>query len=296
MASDPRGIALTAIALTCFAGNSLLCRPALAGGSVDATTFTAVRLASGALVLALLSRGRPSDTRTSRAKWLSALALFAYAAPFSYAYLKLGAAIGALILFASVQATMIGWGVLRGERPRPLAWLGISIALAGLATLTVPGKSAPDPLGAATMALAGVAWGAYSLLGRVSPGDPVVTTAASFARAAPMAAAVFVIVATRFVTPDGMFGSGAQASPRGLALAFVSGALASGVGYSVWYAALPHLTTTRAAVLQLLVPVLAALGAVVLLGETVSARLAGASVAILSGVALTITARAKKPG
>ncbi len=279
---NTKAISLTVVALACFAGNSLLCRPALAGGSVDATTFTAIRLASGALMLALLARGRPADTRSTRAKWTSATALFGYAAPFSYAYLKLGAALGALMLFAAVQATMMGWGVSRGERPRALAYVGFAVAIAGLVSLTLPGKSAPDPLGAATMALAGVAWGVYSLLGRVAPGDPVVITAGSFARAAPMAAAVFVVVALRF---------GAQASPRGVALAAASGALASGLGYSVWYAALRHLSVTRASILQLLVPVISAAGAVVLLGESVSARLAGASAAILSGVALTISAR-----
>ncbi|MGZ3418782.1 MAG: DMT family transporter [Polyangiales bacterium] len=281
---ETKAITLTAIALACFAGNSLLCRPALAGGSIDATTFTAVRLVTGTMVLAVLARGRQLDARTARAKWTSAAALFAYAAPFSYAYLKLGAAIGALILFAAVQATMIGWGVWRGERPPLLAWVGIALALGGLVTLTVPGKSAPDPLGAAIMVLAGIAWGAYSLLGRVSPGDPVTMTASSFSRALPMAAGLFAASAPMF---------GVHASPRGIVLAATSGALASGVGYSVWYAALRHLSMTRAAVLQLLVPVLSAAGAVALLGEHVSARLVGASAAILGGVALTIRARAK---
>jgi drug/metabolite transporter (DMT)-like permease len=277
-----KAVLLTAIALACFAGNSLLCRPALAGGSVDATTFTAVRLASGAAVLALLALKRPVDARSARAKWTSAAALFAYAAPFSYAYLKLGAAIGALILFAAVQATMIGWGVWRGERPAPVAWIGTAVALGGLVTLTVPGKSAPDPLGAALMAIAGIAWGAYSLLGRVAKDDPVAMTASSFARAVPMVVALLFVAAPLF---------GAHASPRGIALAAISGAIASGAGYSVWYAALRYLSATRAAVLQLLVPVLSAIGAVAWLGESVSLRLAGASAAILGGIGLTIWAR-----
>jgi drug/metabolite transporter (DMT)-like permease len=275
-------VLLTAIALGCFAGNSLLCRPALAGGTIDATTFTAIRMVSGAVILALLARGRSADIRTARAKWTSAAALFAYAAPFSYAYLRLGAAVGALILFGAVQATMIGWGVWRGERPRALAWAGIAVALLGLVTLTVPGRSAPDPTGAATMALAGVAWGIYSLRGRMAEGDPVVMTASSFARAAPLAT-LCLVIALPF--------HGVHAAPRGIGLAAASGALASGVGYSVWYAALRHLTTTRAAVLQLLVPVLSTAGAVALLGESVSPRLVGASAAILGGVALTIGAR-----
>lgn len=276
-------LALTiAVALVCFAANSLLCRLALAGGRIDAASFTAVRLATGAIVLALLARGR-NDPRTARTKWWAAFALFAYAAPFSYAYLRLGAAIGALVLFACVQATMIGYGVARGERPSLLAWIGIGIALSGLALLTVPGKSAPDPIGAVTMAIAGMAWGAYSLLGRVSPGDPVATTAASFARAAPMAVVPWLLTI-----------HGTHASPRGVALAAASGAVASGVGYSVWYAALRHLTATRAAVLQLLVPVLAAAGAIALLGETVSSRLVTSSAAILGGVALTIYVQSAK--
>ncbi len=272
---------LTGLALTCFAGNSLLCRPALAAGSVDAATFTFVRLASGALVLALLARGRPHDDRPVRAKWASGGALFAYAAPFSFAYLKLGAAIGALILFACVQATMIGWGVWRGDRPRPIAWAGVLLALAGLVALTVPGKSAPDLLGALVMAIAGVAWGVYSLLGRVAK-DPIAVTASSFARAAPMGAVLFAVIAMT---------SGAHVSARGLGLACASGAIASGLGYSIWYASLRHLTNIRAAALQLLVPVLSAAGAVALLGESVSGRLAGASVAILAGVGLTIWAK-----
>lgn len=280
---NSRAALLTASALACFAGNSLLCRPAHAGGSIDATTFTAVRLASGAAVLVLLSRSRPLETRTPRAKWLSAAALFAYAAPFSYAYLQLGAAIGALILFAAVQATMIGWAVWRGDRPPRLAWLGIAVALGGLVTLTVPGRSAPAPLGALVMAVAGVAWGAYSLLGRVAQCDPVAMTASSFTRALPMAAVLLLVV-----TPQ----LGVHVSLRGIALAAASGALASGIGYSIWYAALRHLSTTRAAVLQLLVPVLSAAGAVALLGESMTLRLVGAACAILSGVGLTILARA----
>ena len=275
----------TAIALSCFAGNSLLCRLALAERHIDAATFTGVRLASGALVLALLARGRPRDDRPRAAKWISGALLFAYAMPFSYAYLRLGAAIGALVLFASVQATMIGWGVAHGERPSARSWLGIAVAAAGLALLTVPGAAAPDPLGAVGMVVAGTAWGAYSLRGRGSGADPLRATAASFARALPFMAGVVVVARAA---------SGLHASPRGLVLAAVSGALASGVGYAVWYAALRGLTATRAAVLQLLVPVLAAGGAVGLLGERLSTRFLLAAVTILGGVALTILS-ARRP-
>jgi drug/metabolite transporter (DMT)-like permease len=278
----PKAFLLTAVALCCFAANSILCRLALAEGHVDATTFTAIRLASGALVLAVVSHRRAREEKGPSESWTSAAVLFAYAAPFSYAYLRLGAALGALILFASVQATIIGWGVARGERPGALAWSGIAIAIGGLAGLTLPGRGAPDPLGAAAMALAGIAWGVYSLRGRVALGDPIVTTSSSFLRSLPFAA---VLVGT--VTPT----FGAHASPRGIVLATASGAVASGIGYSVWYAALRHLSATHAAVVQLLVPILAAAGAIAWLGESMSTRLTVTSAAILGGVALTIRDR-----
>ena len=277
--------ALTAIALCCFAGNSLLCRLALADRHIDATTFTAVRLASGALVLALLVRRRPRPENAKPGSWLSAAFLFGYAAPFSYAYLRLGAAMGALILFASVQATMISWGVARGERPPALAWLGIILAMGGLVGLTAPGATAPDLLGTAGMVAAGIAWGAYSLRGRVAKSDPLLTTASSFARALPFVAVLLVVASTAFDL---------QASARGIVLATISGALASGVGYAVWYAALPGLTATGAAVLQLLVPILAASGAMIWLGEQVSLRFVLASAAILGGLALTVRAARRR--
>ncbi|MCA9590168.1 MAG: DMT family transporter [Myxococcales bacterium] len=280
-----RAILLTAAALMCFAANSILCRLALAERHIDATSFTAIRLLSGALVLLVLARGRATGDATRGARWISAAALFAYAAPFSYAYLRLGAAMGALILFASVQVTMVGWGVVRGERPSALGWLGIVVAMAGLVGLTAPGKGAPEPIGAVAMALAGAAWGAYSLRGRLASGDPIATTSSSFTRSLPFAIVLFAAVAPL---------AGAHATPRGVALAAASGALASGAGYSVWYAALRHLSATRAAVLQLLVPVLAAAGGVAWLGERVSTRLLAASVAMLGGVALTIRDRATR--
>jgi drug/metabolite transporter (DMT)-like permease len=258
-----------------FAGNSLLCREALAAGEVDAGTFTAVRLASGAAVLALLAAGRQPLRAGS---WLSAAALFAYAAPFSYAYLELGAGAGALILFGVVQATMIGWGIARGDRPRPLVWLGLLLALGGLVYLTLPGARAPDPAAAALMALAGVAWGIYSLRGR-GAADPLATTAGNFVRSLPLAAALIAIVLATHVS---------HASPRGHLLAATSGALASGLGYSIWYAALRGLTATRAAIIQLVVPVLAAAGGIALLGEPFTMRLAIAATAIVGGIALAL--------
>jgi drug/metabolite transporter (DMT)-like permease len=264
-----------ALALIGFAGNSILCRLALRGGEIDAATFTGVRLATGALALWLLAR-RPGGS------WLSALALFVYAAPFSFAYLRLGAGVGAFILFASVQATMLGAAIAGGERPGPRVWLGLAIAVGGLVALTLPGAAAPDPLGSALMIVAGVAWGIYSLRGR-GVADPLAATAGNFARSLPFAA----------LLAGGALAAHAplHASPRGLALAAASGALASGVGYSLWYAALRVLRATTAAVLQLVVPVLAAAAAVVLLGEPLTLRLVLSGVAITAGVALALKSR-----
>lgn len=271
-------VVLTAIALCCFAGNSLLCRLALAERRIDAATFTAVRLASGAVVLAFLASRKPRSAAATAPGWSSALFLFAYAAPFSFAYLRLGAAMGALILFASVQVTMIGWSVARGDRPSALAWGGIVLAVAGLVGLTAPGAAAPDPLGTLGMAVAGIAWAAYSLRGRSSRSDPLLATAASFARTLPLVAILVVLSLAARST---------HVTPRGAVLASLSGVVASGIGYAIWYAALPRLGATRAAVLQLLVPVIASVGAVAWLGERVSARLVVASGAILGGAAIT---------
>ncbi len=275
-----RTVLLTAATLVCFAANSLLCRAALAERRIDAASFTAIRLASGALVLGLLALDRPRAA-TARS-WASAAVLFLYAAPFSFAYLSIDAGAGALILFATVQATMVGWGIVRGERPRPGVWVGLAIALAGLVGLTAPGRAAPDPVGAAAMVLAGIGWGVYSLRGRGTSGDPLAANAASFVRSLPLAAAVVAVAGAT---------TGLGASPRGVLLAALFGAVASGLGYSLWYAALRGLTATRAAAVQLVVPVLAAAGGVALLGERVTVRMAAAATAILGGVALAVRGR-----
>ncbi len=233
-------------------------------------------------MLALFALARPGARPQASWSWLSAAALFAYAAPFSYAYVSLGAGVGALVLFAVVQATMIGWGVARGDRPRPPVWLGLAIAMGGLVGLAAPGASAPDPIGLGAMAVAGAGWGIYTLRGRGSPTDPVVANAASFARTLPVAA---VLVAAAGLAHQ------LAPSPRGAALAIASGALASAGGYALWYAALRGLTVARAAILQLLVPVIAAAGGVLLLGEVASLRLVLAGAAILGGVALAVLGR-----
>ncbi|MGE0398721.1 MAG: DMT family transporter [Kofleriaceae bacterium] len=276
--------ALTIAALVGFAANSLLCRAAIGAGEIDPATFTAIRLVAGAIVLAMIAFiSRERGPARARGSWTSAFALFAYAAAFSVAYTRLTAATGALILFAFVQLAMVGAGLARGERPRAIEWVGHATAIAGLVALALPGLAAPDPLGAALMASAGVAWGVYSLRGRGAK-DPLAVTADNFVRTIPM---VLVLV-----VPVVLFGAGGvTATARGVALAIGSGALASGVGYSIWYAALPHLPATRAAVVQLTVPAVAAVGGVVVLGEVLTARFVICAAAILGGVALAIAAR-----
>ncbi|HET7825189.1 MAG TPA: DMT family transporter [Anaeromyxobacter sp.] len=273
-----RTAALAGGALVCFAANSLLCRAALGRGLSDPATFAAVRLASGAAAVALpvlaARRAPPSG-----GSWGSALVLFAYAVTFSLAYVRIGAGVGALVLFAAVQATMVGWGVASGARLGPVQWAGVALATGGLAWLTLPGAEAPDGAGAVLMALAGVAWGVYSVRGRNTT-DPLSTTADNLVRTAPLGLLFLAAGAPA-----------AHATPAGIALAVVSGAVATGGGYALWYAALPALGASRAGTLQLSVPVIAGVGAVVLLGEPVTHRLWGAGAAILCGVALAVTRR-----
>jgi drug/metabolite transporter (DMT)-like permease len=268
------------LALVGFAANSVLCRLALGAGEIDAASFTTVRLVSGAIALWLIVAATSSERRPGAVgDWTAAAMLFLYAAAFSFAYVSLAVGVGALILFGAVQVTMIGAALAGGERPRPAEWLGLGVALAGLAWLVAPGLSAPSPLGSALMATAGLAWGIYSLRGRRA-GDPLRCTRDNFVRAAPMALAVTLLALAQ-----------QTASLRGAGLAVVSGAVTSGAGYAVWYAVLPALSATRAATIQLIVPVLAAAAGVVLLGESVSLRLVGSAAMILGGVGLALTAR-----
>lgn len=280
-----RTISLTVVAMLAFAANSLLCRLALQQASIDPASFASVRLASGALALAVIvrlrPRTRPGAPSAARPDWLAATMLWTYVACFSFAYLTLAAGTGALILFGAVQMTMFGAGLYAGERFTAAAWTGLAMALAGLLYLVSPGLAAPDLLGAALMAAAGVAWGVYSLRGRRA-GAPLAATAGNFLRAVPLALAVSLVFAARL-----------NAEPAGLALAIASGALTSGLGYVIWYAALPGLSALRAATVQLSVPPLAAFGGVLLLAETMSLRLVLASLAILGGVALVLASRAK---
>jgi drug/metabolite transporter (DMT)-like permease len=276
--SRTRSFVLTLLAMLAFAGNSLLCRAAFHASGIDAASFTTIRVVAGALVLGMIVRLRLRGHEPA-GSWASALALFAYAATFSFAYVSLTAATGALLLFGAVQATMIGYGLWKGERLRGLQWAGLVVAFAGLAGLLLPGFSAPPVVGAALMIFAGISWGIYSLRGR-GAGDPTSVTAGNFLRAVPFALLVSVA----------MFARAAVDAP-GIGYAIASGALTSGVGYAIWYTALRGLKATIAATVQLSVPVIAALGGVALLGEPITPRLLASSAAILGGVALVIVTR-----
>jgi drug/metabolite transporter (DMT)-like permease len=276
--SRSRVFLLTLLAMIAFAANSLLCRLALGHTGIDAASFTTIRLASGALALWLIVAMRGAGAVGG--SWPSAGALFAYAAAFSFAYLSLAAGVGALLLFGAVQATMILAGLRAGERLDLQQSMGLTLALGGLVYLMLPGLSAP-PLGGALLMLgAGVAWGVYSLRGR-GTADPLGATAGNFLRAAPLGIGLGVAALPW-----------AQLDVAGAGYAVLSGALASGAGYAVWYAALRGLHATHAATVQLSVPVIAAAGGVALLGEPVTLRLAFASVAILGGIALVVHAPA----
>jgi drug/metabolite transporter (DMT)-like permease len=277
-----RILVLTILALIAFAGNSLLCRAALSRTHIDAASFTTVRLLSGALMLWILVWLRGGG-RAGKGNWLSALALFAYAAGFSFSYLHLSAAVGALILFGAVQTTMIGYGLWSGERLRAAQLAGLLLAGAGLGGLLLPGLSAPPLAGALLMLGAGMAWGVYSVRGK-GAGDALQVTAGNFLRAAPMALALSVLL------------RGAAYDPAGIWYALLSGALTSGLGYAIWYTALPSLKSTTAATVQLSVPVIAALGGVVLLGEPLTLRLLAASIAIIGGIALVVLAGKQREG
>ena len=283
-----RAALLTVLAMLAFAANSILCRLALTQSAIDPAGFTLVRIASGAASLWLIARAT-GHAKAGAGSWRGAAALLAYAAAFSFAYLTMTAGTGALLLFGAVQATMILVGLHRGERLVPLQWSGLALALGGLALLLAPGLSAPDPLGALLMVVAGAAWGIYSLLGRASR-DPIATTAGNFLRAAPMAAVLALLAALAGPLPGG----GLRWDQGGLLYAVLSGALASGVGYSIWYAALPALTAARAASVQLSVPVITALVAVLALGERITPVLAVASVAVLGGIALVIVGKGRR--
>ena len=274
----PRILLLTSLAMLAFAGNSLLCRLALRETGIDAASFTLIRLLCGALTLGLLLRLRLRK-HPMAGSWPGALVLFTYAAAFSFAYLQLDTGVGALLLFGAVQLSMLLWGLLRGERLNLLATLGTALTTAGLLVLLLPGASAPPLSAALLMLLAGMAWGAYSLQGR-GMGDPLAVTAGNFLRAAPLALLPVLALLPQL-----------HWDAPGLFYAVLSGALTSGVGYAIWYSALPGLRASQAATVQLSVPILAALGGSLLLGEALGLRLLLSAVAVLGGIALVLGSR-----
>ena len=274
---------LTLLTMIAFAGNSLLCRIALKHTAIDAASFTSIRLVSGALVLWAIASVVRRD-RAGKGNWMSAFALFAYAAGFSFAYISLPAATGALLLFGAVQATMIGRGLVAGERLGKQQLAGLVFAVAGLVVLLLPGLSAPPLIGSVLMLGAGVAWGVYSLRAR-GAGDPTQITAGNFLRATLFAGVLSLLLAAN-----------RNLDITGVWYAIASGAIASGLGYATWYTVLPALKATSAATIQLSVPVIAALGGIVLLGEPLTLRFLVASAAILGGIALVILNKAGQAG
>ncbi len=280
-------ILLTAVAMLAFAANSVLARLAFATAGAEAMSYTGIRLAAGALTLALLLAARTRAVPKIAGTWPGAAALLGYALFFSIAYLLLGAGTGALILFATVQIGILGWAVLKGDRPGPLQWLGLAIAFAALVYLISPGLVAPHPLGTLLMVVAGLCWAAYTLIGRGSQ-SPLADTAGNFIRCAP--AAVALIVAGALI--HGI-------TPLAATYAVLSGAIASGLGYAIWYAVLPALSRARAGIVQLSVPAIAAAGGVLLLAEPLTLRLGIATAGIIGGVALALTSanrRTSRPG
>lgn len=282
--------AFTVLALVAFAANSVLARMALGDGAIDASGFTVIRLLSGAVMLVIISAvvGRRSGAAKNSGRlsgslkggsWLGAVMLFVYAISFSFAYISLDTATGALILFGAVQITMIIVSLIKGNRPGVGEWTGLVLAFGGFVFLILPGISTPSAIGFALMGLSGIAWGFYTLQGRGSD-NPLADTTQNFIRTVPMIAIVALISM-----------ASARYSLQGIVLGVLSGGIASGIGYSLWYSALGGLSTTQAAVLQLLVPVIAALGGVIFISETITIRLVISAVLILSGILLVVLSR-----
>jgi drug/metabolite transporter (DMT)-like permease len=269
-------------AVLAFAGNSVLCRLALGGGSIDAATFTFVRFGAGAIMLTAMWRLLESGPAGLGGNWMSALVLFVYALPFSYAYLTLSAGTGALLMFGSVQVTMMTTALMSGERPTIGQWIGLAVAFGGLVYLVRPGLTAPPVLGSALMVLAGIFWGTYSLLGRASV-RPLAHTAGNFIRVAPLLAVAWIADRRHW-----------HATGAGLAVAALAGTMTTGLGYVVWYTALRRLTATRASIVQIAVPVLAAAGGVAIMGESMTLRLVLSAVMVLGGVGVTLLAREER--
>jgi drug/metabolite transporter (DMT)-like permease len=271
--------AFSTLALMCFAANSVLCRVALRDGAIDPASFSSIRIVSGAVMLLLVASWARGAARETPKSWMSAVMLFLYAVPFSFAYTRLTTGTGALILFGAVQITMLVAAAWSRERLRAMQWLGVTAALAGLVFLVSPGLTAPPLFAATLMGMAGFSWGIYSLRGR-GLANPLAQTTTNFTRATPMVLIISLVALSQL-----------HAEPRGIVFAIASGAVASGLGYVAWYAALRGLTATRAAVLQLSVPVLAAAGGVIFLTEPISLRLIVSAMLVMGGIALTLAHR-----
>ncbi len=272
-------ILITAFALTAFAGNSILCRLALGDATIDAASFTSIRLLSGIIVLFIilqLTQGKKENLERTKGSWKAGLMLFIYAIGFSYAYISLETGTGALILFASVQITMIGLSIIKGNKLFLIEWVGIAIAFAGFTYLMLPGVAAPSFYGFVFMTAAGMAWGVYTLAGKGSK-NPLADTAHNFFKTLPL---VVVLVLATFLK--------SHLSSEGIILAILSGGLTSGIGYTIWYMALGGLSPIQAAILQLLVPVIAAAGGILFSAEVLSLRLVMSAMLILGGILIVI--------
>lgn len=280
-AQSHRTLLLTALAMLAFAGNSLLCRLALRDTAIDPASFTALRLASGAAVLLVLLR-LGSPRKAPQGNWLAAAALFVYAGSFSLAYVELDAGVGALVLFGSVQLGMTSWGLLKGERLTGIQSVGLIIAAAGLALWLLPGSGAPALGGTLLMILAGLAWAGYSIIGR-GAGDPLANTAGNFLRSAPLG--VLLLLA---------YAGSLQIDSLSVLYAVLSGAVTSGLGYAIWYAALKNLTAIQGASVQLSVPVIAALLGSLLLAESLSWRLILVAGMTLGGIGLVLWGKVRQ--
>jgi drug/metabolite transporter (DMT)-like permease len=268
---------LTSMALIAFAANSVLCRLALGSGAIDASSFTVVRLLSGSIVLlVIIGVTRKSSTQSAKGSWAASFMLFLYAVTFSYAYISLDTGTGALILFASVQITMILLSLISGTRLHFIEWIGVTVAFAGFVYLILPGVTTPSIMGFLLMTIAGIAWGIYTLKGRGS-NAPLLDTAYNFFRTTPL---VLILVISTI--------SKANYSFEGILLAVISGGITSGIGYTIWYIALGGLSSTQAAVLQLSVPVIAAFGGVIFVAETITFRLAISATFVLGGILMVV--------
>jgi len=282
-AASFKTILYTTIALLAFAANSVICRYALKDHAIDPGMFTTIRLISGALILVILvfvSKERRKEK--SKGSWVSAAMLFLYAAAFSFAYVSLETGIGALIIFGVVQITMISSSIISGYKLSLIEWFGIILALSGFLYLLLPGASAPSLTGFLLMTLSGIGWGIYSLRGKKSK-HPLVDTAYNFLRSIP-----FLILILYFLAQESNF------TTEGVLLALLSGIVTSGLGYTIWYLALRGLNSIQASIVQLLVPVLAAIGGVIFIGEIISFRLTASSLMILGGILLLILKKIPK--